>query len=126
MRIYNFKLWNNYWYQVSNIVTSNSKKRHSGVTLHNVNYKPFFKIILFICNFTLSNRLKIIIKNGESVETYNDAGDVVVLPKSKLVRRFSEYGSLIEEYKLVDKKITLDDDLDNDQTEIVVTLLVKK
>ena len=126
MRIYNFKLWNNYWHQVSNIVTSNSKKRHSGVTLHNVNYKPFFKIILFICNFTLSNRLKIIIKNGESVETYNDAGDVVVLPKSKLVRRFSEYGSLIEEYKLVDKKITLDDDLDNDQTEIVVTLLVKK
>jgi len=25
----------------------------------------------------------------------------------------------------VDKKITLDDDLDNDQTEIVVTLIVK-
>jgi hypothetical protein len=70
--------------------------------------------------------LKIIIKNGELTETYHNAGDVVVLPKSKLVRRFSEYGSLIEEYKLVDKKITLDDDLDNDQTEIVVTLLVKK
>jgi hypothetical protein len=72
------------------------------------------------------NRLKIIIKNGESIETYHNAGDVVVLPKSKLVRRFSEYGSLIEEYKLVDKKITLDDDLDNDQTEIVVTLVVQK
>ena len=71
------------------------------------------------------NRLKIIIKNGESVETYHGAGDVVVLPTSKLVRRFDEYGSLIEEYKLVDKKITLDDDLDNDQTEIVVTLLVE-
>ena len=85
----------------------------------------FFKIILFISNFTLSDRLKIIIKNGESVETYHNAGDVVVLPKSKLVRRFSEYGSLIEEYTLVDKKITLDDDLDNDQTEIVVTLIVK-
>ena len=65
-------------------------------------------------------------KNGESVETYHNAGDVVVLPKSKLVRRFNEYGSLIEEYKLVDKKITLDDDLENDQTEIVVTLLVEK
>ena len=70
--------------------------------------------------------MKIIIKNGESVETYHNAGDVVVLPKSKLVRRFNEYGSLIEEYSLEDKKITLDDDLENDQTEIVVTLLVEK
>ena len=70
--------------------------------------------------------MKIIIKRGESVETYHNAGDVVVLPKSKLVRRFNEYGSLIEEYRLVDKKITLDDDLENDQTEIVVTLLVEK
>ena len=69
--------------------------------------------------------MKIIIKNGEIIETYHNAGDVVVLPKSKLVRRFSEYGYLIEEYTLVDKKITLDDDLDNDQTEIVVTLIVK-
>ena len=77
-------------------------------------------------NWKFANRLKIIIKNGESVETFHNAGDVVVLPKSKLVRRFSEYGSLIEEYKLVDKKTTLEDDLDNDQTEIVVTLLVKK
>ena len=70
--------------------------------------------------------MKIIIKNGESVEIYHNAGDVVVLPKSKLVRRFNEYGSLIEEYSLVDKKITLDDDLENDQTEIVVTLIVEK
>jgi hypothetical protein len=70
--------------------------------------------------------LKIIIKNGESVEVYRDASDVSVLPKSKLVRTFSEDGSLIEEYKLVDKKITLDDNMDNDQTEIVVTLVVTK
>ena len=70
--------------------------------------------------------MKIIIKNGESVETYHNAGDVVVLPKSKLVRRFNEYGSLIEEYSIVDKKNTLDDELENDQTEIVVTLLVEK
>jgi len=70
--------------------------------------------------------MKIIIKKGESVETYHNAGDVVVLPKSKLVRRFNEYGSLIEEYILVEKKITLEDDLENDQTEIVVTLLVEK
>jgi len=70
--------------------------------------------------------MKIIIKNGESIEVYRDASDVSVLPKSKLVRTFNEDGSLIEEFKLVDKKITLDDDLDNDKTEIVVTLHVKK
>ena len=70
--------------------------------------------------------MKIIIKNGDSVEIYRDASDVSVLPKSKLVRTFSEDGSLIEEYKLVDKKITLDDNMDNDQTEIVVTLVVTK
>ena len=70
--------------------------------------------------------MKIIIKNGESVEVYRDASDVSVLPKSKLVRTYSEDGSLTEEYKLLDKKITLDDDMDGDQTEIVVTLLVEK
>ena len=65
-----------------------------------------------------------IIKKGETIETFHNAGDVVVLPKSKLVRRFDEYGTLIEENKLVDKKITLEDDLENDKTEIVVTLVV--
>jgi len=51
---------------------------------------------------------------------------VSVLPKSKLVRTFSEDGSLIDEFKLLDKGIVLDDDLDNDQTEIVVTLNVER
>ena len=60
------------------------------------------------------------------MEVYRDASDVSVLPKSKLVRTYSEDGSLTEEYKLLDKKITLDDDMDGDQTEIVVTLLVEK
>jgi hypothetical protein len=72
------------------------------------------------------SRLKIIIKNGESIKVYHDASDVSVLPKSKLVRTFTEDGSLIEEFKLLDKKITLDDNLDNDETEIVVTLDVEK
>ena len=70
--------------------------------------------------------MKIIIKNGESIKVYHDASDVSVLPKSKLVRTFNEDGSLIEEFKLIDKKITLDDDLDNDETEIIVTLNVRK
>ena len=68
--------------------------------------------------------MKILIKKGETIETFHNAGDVVVLPKSKLVRIFDEYGTLIEENKLVDKKITLEDDLENDKTEIVVTLVV--
>ena len=68
--------------------------------------------------------MKILIKKGETIETFHNAGDVVVLPKSKLVRRFDEYGTLIEENKLVDKKSTLEDDLENDKTEIVVTLVV--
>ena len=72
------------------------------------------------------NRLKIIIKNDETIKVYHDASDVSVLPKSKLVRTFTEDGSLIEEFKLLDKKITLDDNLDNDETEIVVTLDVQK
>jgi hypothetical protein len=72
------------------------------------------------------SRLKIIIKNDESIKVYHDASDVSVLPKSKLVRTFTEDGSLIEEFKLLDKKITLDDNLDNDETEIVVTLDVQK
>jgi len=52
------------------------------------------------------NRLKIIIKNGESIKVYHDASDVSVLPKSKLVRTFTDDGSLIEEFKLLNKKIT--------------------
>jgi len=72
------------------------------------------------------NKLKIIIKNGESINIFHDASDVSVLPKSKLVRAFNEDGSLIEEFKLVDKKIELNDDIDNDKTEIIVTLDVRK
>jgi hypothetical protein len=71
------------------------------------------------------NRLKIILEKGDSIKVYHDSSDVSVLPKSKLVRTFNEDGSLIEEFKLLDKKIALDDDLDKDQTEIVVTLHVE-
>ena len=70
--------------------------------------------------------MKIIIKNGESVDVFSDASDVSVLPKSKLVRTFNDDGSLNEEFKLIDKKIELYDDLENDKTEIIVTLDVRK
>ena len=72
------------------------------------------------------NRLKIIIKNDESIKIYHDASDVSVLPKSKLVRTFTDDGSLIEEFKLLDKKIVFDDNMNNDETEIIVTLEVQK
>ncbi|MCH9659089.1 hypothetical protein K0U27_10480 [archaeon] len=72
------------------------------------------------------NRLKIIIKNNESIKIYHDASDVSVLPKSKLVRTFTDDGSLIEEFKLLDKKIAFDDNMDNDETEIIVTLDIQK
>ena len=70
--------------------------------------------------------MKIIIKNNEFTEEFHDSSDVSVLPKSKLVRTFNEDGSLIDEFKLVDKKIALEDNLDKDQTEIVVTLNVER
>ena len=70
--------------------------------------------------------MKIIIKNGESVDIFSDASDVSVLPKSKLVRTFNDDGSLNNEFHLVDKRIELKDDFENDKTEIIVTLDVKK
>jgi len=70
--------------------------------------------------------LKIIIENGESTKIYHSANEVYVFPKSELVKIFDEDSSLIEEFKLVDKKIALEDDLDNDKTEIIVTLKVRK
>lgn len=89
-------------------------------------YVYFSTIYFLYLILSLDKQMKIIIKNGDAVEVYRDASDVSVLPKSKLVRTFNEDGSLIDEFKLVDKKITLDDDLDKDQTEIVVTLDVRK
>ena len=68
--------------------------------------------------------MKIIIDNGDSIQVFHDSSDVAVLPKSKLVRTFNDDGSLIKEFNLIDKKIALDDDLEKDQTEIVVTLHV--
>lgn len=69
--------------------------------------------------------LKIIIKTDEPIRLYHHPREVCVLPKSKLVRTYNEEGSLLEEFKLIHKKIEYIEDFDNDQTEIVVTLHVK-
>jgi len=74
----------------------------------------------------LNNGLKIIIKKGDDpIRLYHHPRDVSVLPKSKLVRTFNVDGSLLEEFKLIDKEISYDEDFDNDQTEIIVTLYVE-
>ena len=70
--------------------------------------------------------MKIIIKTDKLIRLYHHPRDVSVLPKSKLVRTFNADGSLLEEYNLLDKEIAYSEDFDNDQTEIIVTLYVKK
>jgi hypothetical protein len=70
--------------------------------------------------------LKIIIKNEEPIRLYHHPRDVSILPKSKLVRTFNADGSLLEEFKFLDKEIVFDEDLDKDQTEIIVTLHVER
>jgi hypothetical protein len=90
-----------------------------------INFCALKQSYFLLSSFTYPDILKIIIEKGDSIKVYHDSSDVSVLPKSKLVRTFNEDGSMIEEFKLLDKKIALDDDLDKDQTEIVVTLHVE-
>jgi hypothetical protein len=70
--------------------------------------------------------LKIIIKDEEPIRLYHHPREVTVLPKSMLVRTFNADGSLLEEFNLVDKEIGFSEDFDNNQSEIVVTLHVRK
>ena len=70
--------------------------------------------------------MKIIIKTEKPIRLYHHPRDVSVLPKSKLVRTFNADGSLLEEFKLLDKEISYNEDFENDQTEIIVTLHVKE
>ena len=70
--------------------------------------------------------MKIIIKTDNPIRLYHHPRDVSVLPKSKLVRTFNADGSLLEEFKLLDKEIEYSEDFDNDQTEIIVTLHVEE
>ena len=84
-------------------------------------------ILLFIIWFFWIKRLKIIIKkNGEPIRVYHHPREVYILPVNKIVRTFNENGSLLEEFNLLDKEIVFDENLDSDQTEIVVTLHVEK
>jgi len=70
--------------------------------------------------------LKIIIRDEEPIRLYHHPREVSVLPKSKLVRTFNEDGSLLEEFALVDKEVGFSEDFDNNQSEIIVTLHVRK
>jgi hypothetical protein len=70
--------------------------------------------------------LKIIIRDEEPIRLYHHPREVSVLAKSKLVRTFNEDGSLLEEFSLVDKEVGFSEDFDNNQSEIIVTLHVRK
>jgi len=43
-----------------------------------------------------------------------------------LVRTFNEDGTLLEEFDLIDKEVGFSEDSDNNQSEIIVTLHVRK
>jgi hypothetical protein len=70
--------------------------------------------------------LKITIRDEEPIRLYHHPREVSVLPKSKLVRTFNENGSLPEEFALIDKEVRFGEDFDNNQSEIIVTLHVRK
>ena len=72
------------------------------------------------------NNLKIIIKDEDPIRLYHHPREVSVLPKSKLVRMFNEDGSLPEEFNLINKEVGFSEDFDNNQSEIIVTLHVRK
>ena len=74
----------------------------------------------------MKESLKIMIKNGEPIRIYHHPRDVSIHPKSKVVRTFNADGSLLEEFKFLDKEIAYDEDFENDQTEVVVTLHVEE
>ena len=66
------------------------------------------------------------IKDEESIRSYHHPREVSALPKSKLVRTFNEDYSLLEEFNLINKKVGFSEDFDNNQSEIIVTLHVRK
>ncbi|MDH3779968.1 MAG: hypothetical protein OES15_03820 [Nitrosopumilus sp.] len=70
--------------------------------------------------------MKIIIRDEEPIRLYHHPREVSVLPKNKLVKTFNEDGSLLEEFTLIDKEVRFSEDFDNNQSEIIVTLHVRK
>ena len=70
--------------------------------------------------------MKIIIKEEDPIRLYHHPREVSVMPKSKLVRTFNEDGSLLEEFNLINKEVGFSEDFDNNQSEIIVTLHVRK
>ena len=79
-----------------------------------------------MCYFCFNGNLKIIIKNSNPIRLYHHPREVSIHPKSKTVKTFNADGSLLETFKLVDKETSWNEDLENDQTEIIVTLHVEQ
>ena len=70
--------------------------------------------------------MKIVIKNTESIRLYHHPREVSVHPKSKTVKTFNTDGSLLETFKLVNKETSWNENFEDDQSEIIVTLHVEK
>ncbi len=70
--------------------------------------------------------LKIIIKNSNPIRFYHHPREVTIHPKTKTVKTFNADGSLLETFKLVNKETSWNEDFENDQTEIIITLHVEK
>ena len=70
--------------------------------------------------------MKIVIKNGDPIRVYHHPREVTVHPKSETVSTFTSDGALLEEFKLVDKDLSWCENPGSDQSEILVTLTVKR
>ena len=66
------------------------------------------------------------IKNDDPIRVYHHPREVSVHPKSNIIQTYNSDGSLLDTFKLVNKEVTWIEDVDNDQSEIVITLNVEK
>jgi len=69
--------------------------------------------------------MKILIGNGNPIRLYHHPREVIVHPKTHIVKIFDADDSLLESYELFKKDIHWTDDEALDTSEIIVTLNVK-
>jgi len=70
--------------------------------------------------------LKIIIKSREPIRIYHHPREVCVHPKSETVTTLNSDGSLLEKFKLVKKETSWNEDMNDDKSELIITLTVEK
>ena len=70
--------------------------------------------------------MKIIIKSREPIRIYHNPREVCVHPKSETVTTLNSDGSLLEKFKLVKKETSWNEDMNDDKSELIITLTVEK